>query len=427
MPAAPIPTTSQPSREPEPGRRRGESDAGEFRDALHQQSLDRLAAILNPSATASLPGAGVALAGATDAPPADVAGLASRELTTQQRQQGIRERGQDAASASAQELQSRSTPRTGVEPAASPAAAEQASPQRSETASSPSEPRVAAAKRAPAASQAGPAPQPAAPANQAVQSTGAAGASAAGASSGVSAASPAVQANRTGSQQNAIQAVNRLGSAATAGSQASTRGTANTSPFGVERIGAKAERALAQPRPGQAAQSKDPTAQVQRGLAQILRQRGGTLTMKLTPNELGEVKIAIRMQQSRVEGTIDTRTVQARDLLRQNIDALKASLEQRGVTVDRLEVRLQGAAESDQRSQHGAEPQSGNARTHADAGGDRHSGSAGGEDRHAGGREGHPGFSQQDADRGATAPDRDDGHGRPVEQAGGWLRLDTTA
>lgn len=149
--------------------------------------------------------------------------------------------------------------------------------------------------------------------------------------------------------------------------------------------------------------------------------------MKLTPNELGEVKIALRMAHNRVEGTIDAQNTLARDVLKQNIDALRASLEQRGVTVDRLEVRLQGAAESDGPAQHRAEARHGHAGAQADAGGDRPTGFAGGGERHAGGRGGHPGTPDRDAERGATAPVTDDGHGRPDEPAGGWLRLDTTA
>lgn len=149
--------------------------------------------------------------------------------------------------------------------------------------------------------------------------------------------------------------------------------------------------------------------------------------MKLTPNELGEVKVALRITQNRVEGSIDAKTILARDVLSQNIDALRASLEQRGVTVDRLEVRLQGAAESDGPTQLRAEARNEQAGAQADAGGDRPTGDAGGGERHTGRRDGAPGSRHDSAERGATASDRDDGHGRPDEHAGGWLRLDTTA
>lgn len=408
-------------------RRRAEAspESQAFRDALAQQSFGRLAATLDPSATASLPGAGVALAAAPAAAPTDAAGLASAELVKQDRQMGIRERGLDVASNSTQELRSRSSvaPESAQASQTLLAEAERAQPQRPDQAGSA--PR--AGEQTTSQSSANTPQRETTRADAGQHANATANSPSTPASGDASAARAAVtgQAPPTPSAARSaavVQAVNALSAA-----QPGAKPASSAQPFSIERAAAGTDRA-ASAKPARAqAQPPDPTAQIQRGLAQVLRQRGGTLTMKLTPNELGEIKIALQMQQSRVTGTIDAQTVAARDLLKQNIDALKASLEQRGVTVDRLDVRLQGAAESDVRAQNGAEPRHEHANTQAGAGGDRPTGDAGGGDRHTGSRGGSPGSPERSDDRGAAAPDRDDGQGRPVEHAGGWLRLDTTA
>lgn len=395
-----------------------------FREALAQQSLNQLSAVLDPSATASLPGAGVALAEATAAPPADATSLAAAELVRQDRQQSIRDRGLDAASASQQELRSRTnqtaslstssvsvSPERGAGEVGEPVAASRQPVQPVANSQVPNQ--AQGGQQQPAANQPSVAATPLAPSAMV---------SDAGASSTASrAASPAVSAPSQPTKP--VQAVNAM----TAAAGTTKQTAAPTQAFSIERATAKTDRAAYAKPAAAPAQRPDPTAQIQRGLAQVLRQQGGTLTMKLTPNELGEVKIALQMQQSRVTGTIDAQTVAARDLLTINIDALKASLEQRGVTVDRLDVRLQGAAESDTHARSGAEPRHEHASTDADTGGDRHSGSTGREDRSAGNRDGAPGRPETSDDRGAATPVRDDGQGRPDEPVGQRLRLDTTA
>ena len=131
-------------------------------------------------------------------------------------------------------------------------------------------------------------------------------------------------------------------------------------------------------------------AQLQRGLAQVLRQKGGTLNLKLDPLELGTVKVSLQMSQGRVEGSIEASSEQARGLLQDQLETLKSSLEQRGITVDRLDVRLAGATESGRQFGAGQEAGQGLGQQDADAGGDRQSGSFRGEDRQAGESGGTP-------------------------------------
>lgn len=405
-----------------------ESASESFRQTFDQLALDRVAASLSRSAPEGQPNAILALGGAGAAPAADATDVASQQLVSQQRQQSFRDRGQDAASASANEMRSR--PAAANEISTSPNS-QTAPTARDDRGTRPTGEGSGSGARAEGLGRGG---------SRASERSETRNLAAGGppAKAGPSALGPPETGNAAGSSATprsrvaAVKAVQQF-SGAGAGLQAAQPagfgggGRAGTTPvFSLERLSSRqAALKTAQAAPARAA-PEPASAQVQRGLAQVLRQQGGALTLKLTPHELGEVRVALQINQQRVSGTIETRTIAARDLLNQNLDALKASLEQRGVTVDRLEVRLQGAAESDQRPQTWAEARHTDARAHADTGGDRPSGHAGSEDRSTGSRDGSPGRPERDADSGASASDQDDGHGRPVELAGGWLRLDTT-
>jgi hypothetical protein len=79
-------------------------------------------------------------------------------------------------------------------------------------------------------------------------------------------------------------------------------------------------------------------AQFGRGLVAALRQNGGTVTIRLQPQELGDLKIRMQLQNGRVEARFEAATEQARDILDKNLGALRAALESRGLGVDRLDV-----------------------------------------------------------------------------------------
>ncbi|MEL6497481.1 MAG: flagellar hook-length control protein FliK [Planctomycetota bacterium] len=425
-----IPSFESRGRSASPDQDAGGSsaDSQAFRDALAQQSINQLSAILDAGATASVPGAGVAIAQTAVNPPADAASLASAELVRQDLQLGIRDRGLDAASASQQELRSRTPNAPGSyrglaaqdadRPSGGPSplpAGERQPPDRQ--ASQGSAESLATTTTHGGRSQSGGA--------HATQQHGApeptlvkldAARSSIKATALVSTGSNVARPVSTARGAESLRAASALPKQAASAAQAIS---GDRSPARTDRI-VPAKPAVAAHRP-------DAAAQVQRGLAQVLRQGGGSVTLKLTPNDLGVVTVALRLQQGRMTGTIDTQTAAARDLLKADIDALKASLEQRGVTVDRLDVRLQGAAESDSHARSGAEPRNEPAGTHADTGGERHSGSTGGEDRRSAKRDGVLTKPEQGDSRGTASLVRDDGQGRPDEPDGTWLRLDTTA
>lgn len=168
-------------------------------------------------------------------------------------------------------------------------------------------------------------------------------------------------------------------------------------------------------------------AQLQRGLAQVLRQKGGTLNLKLTPVELGEVRISLSVAQGRVSGSIEASNESARGLLEQNLEKLKSSLEQRGVTVDRLEVRLAGASSGERAAAQGQDAHAGQQESTNAGGGSAEGGSPGGERREEA-TGGTPGTPETGGNLGEE-PRADDeaAHGSAAEPLGGWLRLDTVA
>ncbi|MFZ4576701.1 MAG: flagellar hook-length control protein FliK [Phycisphaerales bacterium] len=77
-----------------------------------------------------------------------------------------------------------------------------------------------------------------------------------------------------------------------------------------------------------------------RGLSASLAQRGGTLTMRLTPESLGAMRIQMDVQQGVVNVSMDVSNPQAHRLLMESIDTLRSSLEARGLAVEKIGVNL---------------------------------------------------------------------------------------
>lgn len=402
-------------------------DASQFRVALEQQSVTLLQTLLDPSQSASLPGAASALAEAQSAEQGVVA-QASGRLTEAEARQGARQRGLDASSQARSQLaQEAETPAAVLDEAAGKATARASDAKgvQQHQGTSPAEQETGFAARESA--------------HQSQQSR----------SEQVRAS--VVQGNepptdprdisQAGSKrsESAFAAVTRMTQHAAQAQSAVSTNTATTvtpastaakvsAPAGLGEIADR--RANATPGTKQVIKQEPRTfeAQLQRGLAQVLRQKGGTLSLKLTPNELGEVKVSLSLAKGRVDGSIEATTESARGLLEQNIEKLKSSLEQRGITVDRLEVRLAGAGSSERQDAQGQDARANLNQQQADAGGDRQQDSAPGEERQQGTRGGTPGGSELTDLRGAeSAADDDAAHGSAAEPLGGWLRLDTLA
>lgn len=78
--------------------------------------------------------------------------------------------------------------------------------------------------------------------------------------------------------------------------------------------------------------------QVARGLAAAVRQRDGTLTLRLSPDSLGDIKIQVRVESGHVSAHIHAQTDQARQLLTESASTLRTALEAHGLVVERVEV-----------------------------------------------------------------------------------------
>jgi flagellar hook-length control protein FliK len=107
-------------------------------------------------------------------------------------------------------------------------------------------------------------------------------------------------------------------------------------------------RAAAQgsPRKGQLApgapepRADSAAAQFSRGLSAALRQGGGTVTLRLSPENLGDLKIKLEMEAGKVAAQFRVETVQARQLLDESLGSLRSALEARGLEVQSLSVHV---------------------------------------------------------------------------------------
>ncbi|XOV74068.1 MAG: flagellar hook-length control protein FliK [Phycisphaerales bacterium] len=82
---------------------------------------------------------------------------------------------------------------------------------------------------------------------------------------------------------------------------------------------------------------------VARGMNAVLRQGGGALTMRLSPASLGEVRIEMSMQNGRVSVQFDVGNIAAYQAIKGQMTELRQSLEQRGMTVERVETHVSPA------------------------------------------------------------------------------------
>ncbi len=100
---------------------------------------------------------------------------------------------------------------------------------------------------------------------------------------------------------------------------------------------------------------------VSRGLFATVRQNGGSLTMRLHPASLGQLKIHMSIQGNAVTADITATTEQAQQMLSEHLGALRAALESKGLTVTQINVTQAPQGVAAQQAQHagqqGAEQQ----------------------------------------------------------------------
>lgn len=112
-----------------------------------------------------------------------------------------------------------------------------------------------------------------------------------------------------------------------------------TGTAGAAVMSANAESDTQQlPSPGARIDEERFSGRVLRGLSTMVNQRGGSLTMRLDPPELGQLRVQMTVMQGVVNAEFRASTPQAQQLLERNMALLRAALEGQGMTVERLTV-----------------------------------------------------------------------------------------
>jgi flagellar hook-length control protein FliK len=86
------------------------------------------------------------------------------------------------------------------------------------------------------------------------------------------------------------------------------------------------------------------TQRLTRGMQSMINQRGGTLNMRLTPPELGDVRISMTIVRDVVSAQFFAQSAEAQTMLDKHMGTLRASLEQQGLTVERLQVHASNSS-----------------------------------------------------------------------------------
>ena len=129
------------------------------------------------------------------------------------------------------------------------------------------------------------------------------------------------------------------------------------------------EQLLPQTVTGLNAEETATTGRVIRGLATMLSQRGGNMTMRLDPPALGQLRVQMTIARGAVTAEFQPATAEAQALLDRSIATLRSALESQGLTVERLTVHAAPSStptreSTDDQSQQGNQ----SSRNHSDAG-----------------------------------------------------------
>lgn len=162
----------------------------------------------------------------------------------------------------------------------------------------------------------------------------------------------AVATNSAGTPSGAQAAASAGGKVDAAGGAASGAAGSKADPMAaLGALGARSSRVrfTTESTPNQAApRSASLPDQVARGLATLLRHQGGSVTIRLTPETLGQIKINLKIEDAHVWATFQTSTDASHEAIEQSLASLRASLESRGLIVERLEVVPSGVANFEQ-------------------------------------------------------------------------------
>ncbi|MCC7406634.1 MAG: flagellar hook-length control protein FliK [Phycisphaeraceae bacterium] len=132
-----------------------------------------------------------------------------------------------------------------------------------------------------------------------------------------------------------------------------------STPFASD-AGAKDALAQAQPLPASASADGYGTdeqanlSRVVRGLSAAVNQKGGAVTLRLSPPELGLVRIQMQVRDGVVRAEVFTEHASARSLLADGLTELRQALQSHGLSVDRLGVQTMTTSSSNPWSESSA-------------------------------------------------------------------------
>ena len=117
-------------------------------------------------------------------------------------------------------------------------------------------------------------------------------------------------------------------------------------------------------------------ARLARGLASAVNQKGGAVTLRLTPPEMGTVRIQMQLTGTTLAASFHAETASAHALLSQQLGQLRTSLESQGLHVERLSVQPMSQPQqsnnagnqSDDAQQQNQQPNDGRSRGQNDRG-----------------------------------------------------------
>ena len=101
----------------------------------------------------------------------------------------------------------------------------------------------------------------------------------------------------------------------------------------------------------------------------MINQRGGVMTMRLQPADLGELRVQMSIVRGVVTAQFQAATAEAGTLLERSLSTLRTALESHGLTVERLTVTGPQTSGSASLREHTSQEQTNQQqRDHADAG-----------------------------------------------------------
>ncbi len=132
-------------------------------------------------------------------------------------------------------------------------------------------------------------------------------------------------------------------------------GTVDAHAAAAKAAGGEAASAKANATDGDAARL---TEQATRALRSVVNQKGGSVTLRLTPPELGALRVRVEMNNSLVSARFEAQTEGVRSILQSNMSTLRQALESQGLTVQHLHVQMAAQPSTPEQSMGGEDGRS---------------------------------------------------------------------